>query len=1054
VIPGVGCQFCSITKSFSEMQDKVASITFAIFLLMCTCSVFAWNEWNYKVTWNEDEEQVASSQIVWEAIWNKENPPGSRRGHSLHLMTTDTRSVYGGNTYVVLFGGRDNDQKAEHIPRTYDVQEVNGTIVFTTYDEKPVNPCNDPDNLYYTIDEQTNCNLSSAGLVDIGLVYNDVWAYKLCNATSDPPERGFDTACEDSGWVSLHPGALQGGCTIQLGIEVCTVPSERYNHGSVMFDDGTLYVYGGFSQRCEDYCDDLWFFDVYLRGWRQVYAAGQLTNFYTDTLFGVTVNVDPAKVPVDNTSSAFAGPGRRWRHSMVGAKAFTDPVDGLRKQSMAVYGGHRLWHGYSQENNEDNNWEDYLTRPIGGYLDDLWIYTKYLDDSFPGQTFKTNNGEWEKKEPIEQCFSTPGVAWEDRFDITCTIVKPTGRAGHGSAYDTERNRVWIFGGYTTYYPYLRTDGAGSGPGVTSVGSGGFIPYPGYDYFRNDLWYYDLNTSLWIELIPQEDSAVPDARMDPIFLLLGDLIFLHGGFADNYIYSDTWYFNITSSRWLQKTAFVRPIYPPNCTDDFVYIAENNCTELTWPKHLKRDEFYPFDLVPYVDQEYYWPDNTHGPYFGIFDRDFSSSSTILNRELQYSDTAPPGSPLPPFAATGLMQYAQSFSYSFNDTHNATLYERCTSVFAEPTRGKTTDGLYGRAPAPVLIAQPRPQKPGWDGCRDRFDGRTDLPAGLQYVQPLPRYSHRAVFYEPTSEIIMYGGLAYTAEQPKSLENTWEFSTLSDMWYYHLFHCVNNCSSHGDCYFGFCQCHVGYYGVDCSNISCPGTFCYYDENTNLQNCTHACQAGYQHSDDGTDVYVQDTYKIPCTRENWGESNGICDGYGKTMCAPPFVGDDCGTRDCKSNCSFNGWCSIEYPVSRCLCIPGYFGEICEKKLCLNNCSYPNGECNTTSGTCDCNMMYSPYNNTREYKPWGGEDCSYHFPYAAGSSGGTLSVSIWFLVFLVTCMLLTQHSSSNSTTTSRIDASVSHSVHSTSMLGAIVSSDNHRSSSTYDSLDGEITVGT
>lgn len=25
----------------------------------------------------------------------------------------------------------------------------------------------------------------------------------------------------------------------------------------------------------------------------------------------------------------------------------------------------------------------------------------------------------------------------------------------------------------------------------------------------------------------------------------------GGFSDNYIYDDTWYFNITSLRWLQK-----------------------------------------------------------------------------------------------------------------------------------------------------------------------------------------------------------------------------------------------------------------------------------------------------------------------------------------------------------------------------------------------------------------------------------------------------------------------------------------------------------------------
>ena len=66
-----------------------------------------------------------------------------------------------------------------------------------------------------------------------------------------------------------------------------------------------------------------------------------------------------------------------------------------------------------------------------------------------------------------------------------------------------------------------------GPGVTSLGSGGFIPYPGYDYFRNDLWYYDLENRTWVEEVPEEGYPVPDARQDAIFLLLGDLIFMHG-----------------------------------------------------------------------------------------------------------------------------------------------------------------------------------------------------------------------------------------------------------------------------------------------------------------------------------------------------------------------------------------------------------------------------------------------------------------------------------------------------------------------------------------------
>jgi hypothetical protein len=78
---------------------------------------------------------------------------------------------------------------------------------------------------------------------------------------------------------------------------------------------------------------------------------------------------------------------------MVIAKAYNDTRDGRMKQKTAIFGGHRLWHGYSPENSQDNNWGTYNTRPIGGYLDDLWIYTKYLDFSQPGQSYRSNNGE-------------------------------------------------------------------------------------------------------------------------------------------------------------------------------------------------------------------------------------------------------------------------------------------------------------------------------------------------------------------------------------------------------------------------------------------------------------------------------------------------------------------------------------------------------------------------------------------------------------------------------------------------------------------------------------
>ena len=50
--------------------------------------------------------------------------------------------------------------------------------------------------------------------------------------------------------------------------------------------------------------------------------------------------------------------------------------------------------------------------------------------------------------------------------------------------------------------------------------------------------------------------------------LSNTLILFGGYITNYLYDDVWYFNLTSSRWLQKTDFVHPQYSPACTDDVV------------------------------------------------------------------------------------------------------------------------------------------------------------------------------------------------------------------------------------------------------------------------------------------------------------------------------------------------------------------------------------------------------------------------------------------------------------------------------------------------------
>jgi hypothetical protein len=82
-----------------------------------------------------------------------------------------------------------------------------------------VSPCFDTNNTYFTKQQQEDalCTGTESAVV-VGTFYNDVWAYDL-NCT-DEHQRHFDGPCEGSGWRILHPGALEGGCNIQLGIEV------------------------------------------------------------------------------------------------------------------------------------------------------------------------------------------------------------------------------------------------------------------------------------------------------------------------------------------------------------------------------------------------------------------------------------------------------------------------------------------------------------------------------------------------------------------------------------------------------------------------------------------------------------------------------------------------------------------------------------------------------------------------------------------------------------------------------------------------------------------
>ncbi|CAM9543031.1 unnamed protein product [Phaeothamnion confervicola] len=446
----------------------------------------AWRMW----------EDNSDTTDAWKEVWGLDSGPRGRTGHSMVLHNNDT--------VVVLFGGRDNEIQREHVPKTYEIERVNGSLEFVAYNDKPVLTCQANALADGTASNDT-CALDVvrkrchdpaghgltvrrplSGLVTVGLYYNDVWVYDLnCSRRADAP-------CPDgSGWRVLHPGSRQGGCEYDdSGNSVCTTPGERWGHGAAMFDDGTMLVYGGYSQLCSDYCDDLWLFDLANASWMQILAVGSAAD-------------------ADGADS----PGKRWRFSVV--------ADGYR---MLLFGGHRLWHGFATDNSEDNDWASTAQFPAGGYLGDFWEYRKAAVAA--GEAISANGtgiGNFSRIEPLELCYANPGRAWSDRNDVTCALLWPRARAGHAAVWDSDRGGMWMHGGYSTYFPYLSTDGAGSGNGTASSGSGdGFKPYADYPFFLNDLWFFDGATGFWTEITPAS-SSVPAARMDHVLLKVNALV---------------------------------------------------------------------------------------------------------------------------------------------------------------------------------------------------------------------------------------------------------------------------------------------------------------------------------------------------------------------------------------------------------------------------------------------------------------------------------------------------------------------------------------------------
>ena len=144
----------------------------ALLLSSLTCAV-AWREW----------PNDGQSTAKWTRNWVREEEqnrtylegPGERYGHSMVLH--DTR--------IILFGGRANEIRKEHIPKSYTVEDQDGTIEFASYSER-VYDCKyllrkrqfiDPNATLDT--EDCTAELAERSIIPASFLWNDVWMYDL-----------------------------------------------------------------------------------------------------------------------------------------------------------------------------------------------------------------------------------------------------------------------------------------------------------------------------------------------------------------------------------------------------------------------------------------------------------------------------------------------------------------------------------------------------------------------------------------------------------------------------------------------------------------------------------------------------------------------------------------------------------------------------------------------------------------------------------------------------------------------------------------------------------
>ena len=355
---------------------------------------------------------------------------------------------------------------------------------------------------------------------------NDMWLYDwntgswvaytpnelLCDQCSTCQETG--TTCYD--WTGLRPYSSPKLAEGKNRRER-EIPSGRADHSMVLVlnrETGkrdTIVMFGGESIDCQDYCDDVWHYNI-------------PNNVWTKRTF---TNSDDRPV-------------RRWKHAM------TDYYDG-----MFMFGGHSqrlllnttaatLANLSSDEAFYYDTDADYdSTRPL--FMADLWLYN-------------ATDRKWEYINPSCTTCDANGVEADGTGELD--LDGPRGRIK--ASMITYQDSLYVFGGYayggdSNFQQLYPVPSECTGSGDTCIPREQFYASLETKFFLNDLWRYDILLKSWTELkSPEAYSQRPTPRYGHTATVIqkdGDAIMLvHGGRTWEDEIGDVWQYNFSSNVW--------------------------------------------------------------------------------------------------------------------------------------------------------------------------------------------------------------------------------------------------------------------------------------------------------------------------------------------------------------------------------------------------------------------------------------------------------------------------------------------------------------------------